>query len=61
MNLNVLNLLFRNNGNTIPAVALGTWQSGEEQDIVYKAVKAALAAGYRHIDTAMMVSFLLFD
>lgn len=45
----------RNNGNTIPAVALGTWQSGEEGDVVYKAVKAAIAAGYRHIDTAMMV------
>ncbi|KAI9340710.1 NADP-dependent oxidoreductase domain-containing protein [Pilaira anomala] len=43
-----------NNGNTIPAVALGTWQSSEEQDVVYKAVKSALAAGYRHIDTAMM-------
>ncbi|KAI8054757.1 NADP-dependent oxidoreductase domain-containing protein [Thamnidium elegans] len=43
-----------NNGNVIPAVALGTWQSGEDQDVVYKAVKAALAAGYRHIDTAMM-------
>lgn len=46
---------FRNNGNTIPAVALGTWQSSEEEDVVYKAVKAAIAAGYRHIDTAMMV------
>ncbi|CAO3641054.1 unnamed protein product [Mucor hiemalis] len=43
-----------NNGNTIPAVALGTWQLSEEEDVVYKAVKAAIAAGYRHIDTAMM-------
>lgn len=30
-------------------------QSGEENDTVYRAVKAALADGYRHIDTAMMV------
>lgn len=31
-------------------------QSGEENDTVYRAVKAALANGYRHIDTAMMVT-----
>jgi diketogulonate reductase-like aldo/keto reductase len=31
-------------------------QSGEENDTVYRAVKAALADGYRHIDTAMMVT-----
>ncbi|KAI8638576.1 NADP-dependent oxidoreductase domain-containing protein [Parasitella parasitica] len=43
-----------NNGNKIPAVGLGTWQSGEENDTVYRAVKAAIADGYRHIDTAMM-------
>jgi glycerol 2-dehydrogenase (NADP+) len=45
----------RNNGNTIPAIGLGTWQSAEANDTVYKAIKAAIAAGYRHIDTAMMV------
>ncbi|CEP12468.1 hypothetical protein [Parasitella parasitica] len=44
----------RNNGNKIPAVGLGTWQSGEENDTVYRAVKTAIADGYRHIDTAMM-------
>ncbi|EIE76206.1 hypothetical protein G6F46_009286 [Rhizopus delemar] len=42
-----------NNGNIIPAVGLGTWQSSEENDSVYRAVKTALANGYRHIDTAM--------
>lgn len=40
-----------NNGIKIPKVGFGTWQSagGEE---AYNAVKAALEAGYRHIDTA---------
>ena len=39
------------NGVRIPKIALGTWQSksGEE---CYNAVKWALEAGYRHIDTA---------
>lgn len=50
-------LIHRNDGNKIPAVGLGTWQSSEENDTVYKAIKTAIAAGYRHIDTAMMVSF----
>ncbi|AVK64169.1 2,5-diketo-D-gluconic acid reductase [Lactobacillus sp. CBA3606] len=40
------------NGVEIPQVAFGTWQipSG---DTTYQAVKNALAAGYRHIDTAL--------
>ncbi|CAO3699482.1 hypothetical protein G6F70_000056 [Rhizopus microsporus] len=42
-----------NNGNKIPAVGLGTWQASEENDSVYKAIKTAIAAGYRHFDTAM--------
>lgn len=39
-----------NNGVTIPKLALGTWLI--EGDEATKAVKAALAMGYRHIDTA---------
>jgi 2,5-diketo-D-gluconate reductase A len=39
-----------NDGNSIPTVGLGVWQTptGETE----RAVAAALAAGYRHIDTA---------
>lgn len=39
-----------NNGLTIPAVGLGTWQLREGE--AYAAVVAAIKAGYRHIDTA---------
>jgi len=38
------------NGVRIPAVGLGTWQS--TGDDVYRAVRHALDAGYRHIDDA---------
>ncbi|KAK6458151.1 aldo/keto reductase [Scheffersomyces xylosifermentans] len=40
-----------NNGETIPAVGLGTWQASA--DDVYKAVIFALKTGYRHIDSAL--------
>ncbi|KAI9492886.1 NADP-dependent oxidoreductase domain-containing protein [Zychaea mexicana] len=39
-----------NNNTIIPAVGLGTWQSKPNE--VYDAVRTALKAGYRHIDTA---------
>ncbi|WP_265459188.1 aldo/keto reductase family protein [Enterococcus sp. HY326] len=38
------------NGNLIPKLALGTWQSSVAE--AYEASKIALANGYRHIDTA---------
>ncbi|WP_374285780.1 aldo/keto reductase [Lactococcus sp.] len=40
-----------NNGVKIPQVGFGTWQS-KDGDEAYNAVKVALEAGYRHIDTA---------
>ncbi|MCO5996257.1 aldo/keto reductase [Actinoallomurus rhizosphaericola] len=43
-------LLTLNNGVTMPAFGLGVYQSAPEETIA--AVEAALATGYRHIDTA---------
>lgn len=40
-----------NNGNSIPAIGLGTWQG--KPDEVREAVTFALQHGYRHIDTAL--------
>lgn len=37
-------------GNTIPQLGLGVWQT--PSDVAVSAVKTAIAAGYRHIDTA---------
>lgn len=40
-----------NNGVEIPVIGFGTWQSADG-DEAYHAVRWALEAGYRHIDTA---------
>jgi 2,5-diketo-D-gluconate reductase A len=42
--------LLLNNGNRIPQIGLGTWPLNDEA--VAPVVVTALAAGYRHIDTA---------
>ncbi|THV22221.1 aldo/keto reductase [Peteryoungia ipomoeae] len=39
-----------NDGNSIPQVGLGVWQTPNDE--AAPAVKAALDAGYRHVDTA---------
>ncbi|MDD2213899.1 MAG: aldo/keto reductase [Oscillospiraceae bacterium] len=39
------------NGVKIPCIGFGTWQT-PDGEVCVAAVKAALAAGYRHIDTA---------
>jgi diketogulonate reductase-like aldo/keto reductase len=39
------------NGVTIPCVGFGTWQT-PDGEVAVSSVKAALEAGYRHIDTA---------
>ena len=43
-------LITLNDGNAIPSVGLGVWQTPREE--TEQAVSAALQAGYRHIDTA---------
>ncbi|KUI32175.1 oxidoreductase [Mycobacterium sp. IS-1742] len=43
-------LIRLNDGNSIPQVGLGVWQTPPED--TERAVAAALAAGYRHVDTA---------
>ncbi|MDP4088697.1 MAG: aldo/keto reductase [Bacillota bacterium] len=40
-----------NNGVQIPCIGFGTWQT-PNGDVAVKAIKEALALGYRHIDTA---------
>ncbi len=40
-----------NNGYMIPKIGYGTWQS-PDSEVTVNGVKAAIACGYRHIDTA---------
>ena len=48
--MNVSSTFKLNNGNEIPVIALGSWDS--RGDEAYQACLDALSAGYRHIDTA---------
>ena len=49
--LNIESKVKLNNGSEMPLLGFGTWQS-KNGEIAYEAVKWALKAGYRHIDTA---------
>lgn len=48
-----MNTYTLSNGNKIPVLGFGTWQT-PAGDTAKAAVQAALAAGFRHIDTAEM-------
>lgn len=43
-----------NNGIKIPVLGLGTYKIGRSDEETYRAVRTALDAGYRHIDTATL-------
>lgn len=43
-----------NNGREMPVLGLGTYKIGRSDKEVYRAVRSALDAGYRHIDTATL-------
>ena len=49
--MNSVPMLTLNDGNTIPQLGLGVWKAADGQE-VENAVSAALASGYRLIDTA---------
>lgn len=41
-----------NDGTKIPVLGLGTWQGGDDPEVVEQAIKDAVDAGYRHFDCA---------
>lgn len=43
-----------NNGYMIPEIGYGTWQS-PDSEVTVNGVKAAIACGYRHIDTVQHI------
>jgi len=49
--MNLTSTVKLNNGVDIPILGLGTYQIGDD-DAVYNAVRYAIEAGYKHIDTA---------
>ncbi|WEE35346.1 aldo/keto reductase [Lactiplantibacillus paraplantarum] len=52
MSTEVIPTIQLNDGHTIPAIGFGTFQIPDDGS-TYRAVKEALALGYRHIDTAV--------
>ncbi|KXT78130.1 aldo/keto reductase [Streptococcus sp. DD13] len=47
-----MNTITLNDGHRIPAIGFGTYEAKDQE--VYEAVREALRAGYRHIDTAAL-------
>ncbi|KAI4503124.1 hypothetical protein M0802_002168 [Mischocyttarus mexicanus] len=41
-----------NDGTKIPVFGLGTWQGGDDPEVVEQAIRDAVDAGYRHFDCA---------
>ena len=50
--MNVSSTFKLNNGNEIPVMALGSWDS--RGDEAYQACLDALSSGYRHIDLSLI-------
>ena len=50
--MNVSSTFKLNNGNEIPVIALGSWDS--RGDEAYQACLDALSSGYRHIDLSLI-------
>ena len=50
--MNVSSTFKLNNGNEMPVMALGSWDS--RGDEAYQACLDALSSGYRHIDSSLL-------